>query len=128
MKDMVRDRQNSTAIETVVANFGTDKDTDPISNPQQAVLEVSYGDAKVHIPVDKAYRLSRYRAGDAVVKPRLSRVKGEAWNRAKKKVEEDTIQMAQDVLALYATRETLARPPFEPSKEGKFGYGSIHMM
>ncbi len=120
VKGMIKDRQNSTAIEQVVANFGTDKDEDPISNPQQTVLEVSYSDAKVHIPVDKAYRLSRYRAGDAVVKPRLSRVKGEAWNKAKRKVEEDTIQMAQDVLALYATRETLSRTPFDPSKEGMY--------
>ena len=118
VKQMVKDRQNSTAIEAAVAAFGTDKDIDPISNPQQTVLEVSYSDAKVHIPVDKAYRLSRYRAGDSVVKPRLSKVKGEAWNRAKRKVEEDTIQMAQDVLALYATRETLTRTPFDPTKEG----------
>lgn len=122
VKGMIKDRQNSTAIEQVVANFGTDKDEDPISNPQQTVLEVSYSDAKVHIPVDKAYRLSRYRAGDAVVKPRLSRVKGEAWNKAKRKVEEDTIQMAQDVLALYATRETLSRTPFDPSKEGMYSF------
>lgn len=119
VKNMIKDRQNSTAIEIVVAEFGTERDLDPISNPQQTVLEVSYNDAMVHIPVDKAYRLSRYRAGDAVVKPRLSRVKGEAWNKAKKKVEEDTIQMAQDVLALYATRETLTRAPFDPTKEGK---------
>ncbi len=106
-------------IETIVKNFGTEEDKDPISNPMQTVLEVSYADAMVHIPVDKAYRLSRYRAGDAVVKPRLSRVKGEAWRKAKKKVEEDTVQMAQDVLALYATRETLTRSPFDPTKEGE---------
>jgi len=104
-------------IEEQIANFGSEKDLDPISNPMQTVLEVSYADATVHIPVDKAYRLSRYRAGDAVVKPRLSRVKGEAWRKAKNKVEEDTIQMAQDVLALYATRETLSRNPFDPTKE-----------
>lgn len=123
VKEMIKDRQNSTAIEAAVANFGTKEDLDPISNPQQTVLEVSYSDAKVHIPVEKAYRLSRYRAGDAVVKPRLSRVKGEAWNKAKQKVEEDTIQMAQDVLALYATRETLNRSPFDPTKEGKSRFG-----
>mmetsp|Transcript_17358 Transcript_17358/g.32903 ORF Transcript_17358/g.32903 Transcript_17358/m.32903 type:complete len:1102 (-) Transcript_17358:23-3328(-) len=117
VKNMVKEKQNTTAIEAVVAEFGTEKDLDPISNPQLTVLEVSYSDATVHIPVDKAYRLSRYRAGDAVIKPRLSRVKGEAWNKAKKKVEEDTIQMAQDVLALYATRETLTRSPFDPTKE-----------
>ncbi len=110
---------DAAEIESIVKNFGTEEDKDPISNPMLTVLEVSYADAMVHIPVDKAYRLSRYRAGDAVVKPRLSRVKGEAWRKAKKKVEEDTVQMAQDVLALYATRETLTRSPFDPTKEGK---------
>ncbi len=108
----------NTEIENIVRNFGTEQDLDPVSNPMQTVLEVAYNDAVVHIPVDKAYRLSRYRAGDAVVKPRLSRVKGETWRKAKRKVEEDTIQMAQDVLALYATRETLTRKPFDPAKEG----------
>jgi len=108
----------STELETIVSNFGTDDDLDPISNPRQTVLEVSYSDAVVHIPVEKAYRLSRYRAGDAVVKPRLSKVKGEAWAKAKRKVEENTLQIAQDVLALYATRETLQRSPYDPVHEG----------
>lgn len=123
VKDLLANRKekkmDASEIEAIVKNFGTDKDLDNVSNPMQTVLEVAYGDAIVHIPVDKAYRLSRYRAGDAVVKPRLSRVKGEAWRKAKKKVEEDTIQMAQDVLALYATRETLTRTPFDPTKEGR---------
>jgi transcription-repair coupling factor (superfamily II helicase) len=82
-------------------------------------LEISYNDAVVHVPVERAYRLSRYRAGDAAIKPRLSRVKGEAWAKAKRKVEANTVQMAEDVLALYATRETLNRVPFDPSVEGR---------
>ena len=97
--------------------FGTKEDTDPISNPQTTVLEITYADAVVHVPVDRAYRLSRYRAGDSVVKPKLSRVRGEAWAKAKEKVEENTLQLAQDVLALYATRETLQRQPMDPAKE-----------
>lgn len=124
VKDLLAKRKeksmDAAEIESIVKSFGTEDDLDPISNPMQTVLEVVYGDATVHIPVDKAYRLSRYRAGDAVVKPRLSRVKGEAWRKAKAKVEEDTVQMAQDVLALYATRETLTRQPFDPTKEGEF--------
>ena len=119
VREMLQDKKNATQVEKVVAEFGSENDKDPVSNPMQTVLEVSYGDGKVHIPVDKAYRLSRYRAGDSVVKPRLSRIKGEAWARAKRKVEADTVEMAQDVLALYATRETLQRPPFDPIKEGK---------
>ena len=106
-------------IQAIRSKFGTEQDTDPISNPQSTVLEITYADGIVHVPVDRAYRLSRYRAGDAVVKPKLSRVKGEAWRKAKIKVEENTLQLAQDVLALYATRETLQRPPFDPAMENK---------
>ena len=104
-------------IQNIRSKFGTDEDTDPVSNPQTTMLEITYDDAVVHVPVDRAYRISRYRAGDAVVKPRLSKVKGEAWARAKQKVEENTLLLAQDVLALYATRETLQRQPFDPAKE-----------
>jgi transcription-repair coupling factor (superfamily II helicase) len=107
----------SDQIQEIRSKFGTDEDTDVVSNPQATVLEVTYADGIVHVPVDRAYRISRYRAGDAVVKPRLSRVRGEAWKKARRKVEENTIQLAQDVLALYATRETLQRQPFDPAKE-----------
>jgi transcription-repair coupling factor (superfamily II helicase) len=106
-------------IQAIRSKFGTAEDTDVISNPQSTVLEITYADAVVHVPVDRAYRLSRYRAGDAVVKPKLSRVKGEAWSKAKRKVEEITLELAQDVLALYATRETLQRQPFDPVSEEK---------
>ena len=64
------------------------------------------------------YRLSRYRGGDAAIKPKLSRVRGDStWQKAKEKVAQSTTELAQDVLALYATRETLIRPPFDPKKE-----------
>jgi transcription-repair coupling factor len=106
-------------IQAIRSKFGTEEDIDPISNPQSTVLEITYADGIVHVPVDRAYRLSRYRAGDAVVKPKLSRVKGEAWRKAKAKVEENTLQLAQDVLALYATRETLQRQPFDPAMENE---------
>ena len=119
VREKLRDKKNATEVERIVSEFGTENDKDPISNPMQTVLEVTYSDGKVHIPVEKAYRISRYRAGDSAIKPKLSRVRGEAWAKAKRKVEADTIQMAQDVLALYATRETLQRPPFDPLKEGK---------
>lgn len=106
-------------LQLLMNTFGTEVDRDPLSNPQSTLLEIAYGDATVHVPVERAYRLSRYRAGDAAVKPRLSRVKGEAWLKAKNRVEASTLQMAQDVLALYATRETLNRPPFDPALESE---------
>lgn len=119
INDLMKDGKQLEEIQRVVESFGTAADTDPISNPLATLLEIAYSDAVVHVPIERAYRLSRYRAGDAAVKPRLSRVKGEAWAKAKRKVEANTAQMAEDVLALYATRETLNRPPFDPSAEGK---------
>jgi len=119
INELMKDGRQLDEIQRIVETFGTEKDTDPISNPLSTLLEIAYSDAVVHVPIDKAYRLSRYRAGDAAIKPRLSRVKGEAWSKAKRKVEVSTVQMAEDVLALYATRETLNRPPFNPSKEKK---------
>jgi len=104
-------------MKEIRSKFGTKEDTDPISNPQSTVLEISYSDGIVHVPVDRAYRLSRYRSGDAAVKPKLSKVRGDAWRNARRKVEESTLELAQDVLALYATRETLQRAPFKPSRE-----------
>lgn len=106
-------------IQQIQATFGTEEDTDPVSNPQVTVLEITYADGIVHVPVDRAYRLSRYRAGDAAVKPRLSKVRGDQWRNARKKVEASTLELAQDVLALYATRETLQRQPFDPENESK---------
>lgn len=117
INDLMKEGRQLEEIQRIVETFGTEEDTDPISNPLSTLLEIAYSDAVVHVPIDKAYRLSRYRAGDAAIKPRLSRVKGEAWSKAKRKVEVSTVQMAEDVLALYATRETLSRPPFDPSKE-----------
>ena len=69
--------------------------------------------------VDQAYRLSRYRAGNVAVKPWLSRVKGEAWTKVKRRVEASTFQMVEGVIALYATRETMRRPSFDPGREAE---------
>lgn len=104
-------------IQKVRSKFGTEEDTDPVSNPQSTVLEIAYADGIVHVPVERAYRLSRYRSRDAAIKPKLSKVRGDAWRNAKRRVEENTLLLAQDVLALYATRETLQRKPFDPAKE-----------
>lgn len=123
MRAELKDREGTAVTKgdmmRLQAKFGTDEDVDPISNPKTTVLEISYADGIVHVPVDRAYRLSRYRAGDSPIKPKLSKVRGEQWRNAKKKVEENTLQLAQDVLALYATRETLQRPPFDPAMEAQ---------
>jgi len=88
-----------------------------VEREKMTVLEISYADAMLHVPIEKAYRLSRYRAGEAAVKPKLSKMKGDTWKKQTDKVLESTKELAEEVLALYATRETLSREPFKPSVE-----------
>lgn len=106
-------------IQKLVATFGTEADLDLISRPRQTMIEISYQDGLVHVPIDKAYRLSRYQSADVAIPPKLSRVRGGdmTWRKAREKVALMTMEMAQDVLALYATRETLLRTPFDPRRE-----------
>ena len=106
-------------IQTRVKKLGTNEGDDPISNQLATLLEIAYADAVVYVPIERTYRLSRYREGDVAIKPPMGRVKGKAWAKAKRKVEANTVQMAEDVLALYATRETLNRLPFNPSLEDR---------
>ena len=109
---------SATKIEKLVNAFGTSRDNDLVSRPRATMLELSYQDGLVQVPIDKAYRLSRYRAGDAAVKPKLSRIRGDhTWRKAKERVAQSTTELAQDVLALYATRETLTRHPYSPQME-----------
>jgi transcription-repair coupling factor (superfamily II helicase) len=108
----------ATKIEKLVSAFGTERDNDLVSRPRATMLELSYADGLVHVPIDKAYRLSRYRAGDAAIKPKLTRLRGDhTWRKAKERVAQSTTELAQDVLALYATRETLSRYPYDPKLE-----------
>lgn len=100
-----------------------------VEREKVTVLELKFSDALLHVPIEKAYRLSRYRGGEALVKPKLSKMKGDTWKKQTEKVLQSTKELAEEVLALYATRETLSRPPFDPSFEvnctafgGSFGY------
>ncbi len=82
-------------------------------------LEIHYEDGILHVPVDKAHRLSRYRSGDSAIPPKLSKMKGDTWRKQTERVRKNTEEIAEEVLALYATREQLKRPPFSPDVESK---------
>jgi hypothetical protein len=104
IKGLMKQGLQIDKIQTRVKKLGTNEGDDPISNQLATLLEIAYADAVVYVPIERAYRLSRYREGDAAIKPPMGRVKGKAWAKAKRKVEANTVQMAKDVLELYATR------------------------
>jgi transcription-repair coupling factor (superfamily II helicase) len=78
-----------------------------IEGIQKEYLLLKYaGEDKLYVPVDQVGMVQKY-LGSEGEPPRLSRLGGTEWARAKGKVREAVRDMAKDLLALYAARETM---------------------
>ncbi len=78
-----------------------------IEGIQKEYLLLKYaGEDKLYVPVDQVGLIQKY-LGSEGEPPRLSRLGGTEWARAKGKVREAVRDMARDLLALYAARETM---------------------
>ncbi|WP_238442444.1 transcription-repair coupling factor [Desulfofalx alkaliphila] len=76
-----------------------------IGGIQRDYLIVKFaGDDKVYVPTDQVGLLQRY-LGNEGVTPKLSKLGGSEWNRAKGKVRQAVREMAEDLLRLYAKRQ-----------------------
>ncbi len=73
------------------------------------VLEYAGGD-RLFVPVEKMSRVQRYIASEED-RPRLARLGGTAWQRAKQRVRDSLLAMAQDLIAVQARRRLAVRPP-----------------
>jgi transcription-repair coupling factor (superfamily II helicase) len=67
------------------------------------VIEYS-GKDKLYVPTDQVYLLQKY-VGPEGENPRLSKLGGNEWNRAKKKAKKSVADMAEQLLSLYARRK-----------------------
>ncbi len=77
-----------------------------IDGIQKEYLLLKYtGEDKLYVPVDQVGLIQKYLGGEGEA-PRLSRLGGAEWARAKGRVREAVREMAGDLLALYASRET----------------------
>ncbi len=74
------------------------------------VLEYAAGD-RLLIPLGLEKKLSRY---IGFTEPKISRLGSPLWDRIKRKVKEDTVKTAKELLALYAKREISVRAPYTP--------------
>lgn len=99
-----------------------------IGEVQRDYLVIKYsGDDRVYIPTDQVSMLQRY-LGNEGVNPKLSKLGGNEWNRAKNKVRQAVKEIAQDLIKLYAERQSLKGFPFESDTlwqkefEGAFPY------
>jgi transcription-repair coupling factor (superfamily II helicase) len=75
------------------------------SEQEYLVLRYAAGD-KLYVPTDQIDRVNRY-IGGSDQPPVLSRLGTQEWTRTKQRVRESVEDIAQELLALYATREVV---------------------
>ena len=77
-----------------------------IAGIQKDYLTIKYaGEDKLYVPTDQVGLIQKYLGGEADA-PKLSRLGGAEWNRVKGRVKESVREMAKELLALYAARES----------------------
>ena len=75
-------------------------------------MEVEYlGGGRLFVPLDQLYLVQKFRAGDSVA-PRLDKLGGTGWHKAKGRVKRELREMAADLLELYAARKASYGHPF----------------
>jgi transcription-repair coupling factor (superfamily II helicase) len=75
-------------------------------------LELSFaGGDRIYVPVEQIGRVSRYSGGEH---PSLSRLGGGEWLRTKARVKRAVTDLADELLALYASREAAEGHAFGP--------------
>lgn len=75
-------------------------------------LEYAKGDA-VYVPVEQLDLVQKYQGVDDVA-PSLSKMGGQEWNRTKAKIRENTKQLAEALLKIYAERSQVPGYAFPP--------------
>jgi transcription-repair coupling factor (superfamily II helicase) len=70
-------------------------------------------DAKLYVPLYSLDKVQKY-IGTEGLAPKLDRLGAPAWAKTKEKVKKDILEMAQQLVAIYAAREAMQRPSFTP--------------
>lgn len=77
-------------------------------------LTIEYANKdKLHMPAEQINLLCRYR-GSGTLKPKLSRMGGNDWEKTKTRVKKEVEQVAYDLLRLHAKRKMQEGIQFEP--------------
>jgi transcription-repair coupling factor (superfamily II helicase) len=85
-----------------------------IEDVEREFLQIGYGgDDQLYVPVHQADRVTRY-VGARGDLPQLSRLGGAEWRTVKSKVRKAVEAIAEDLLELYAKRESVRGHSFQP--------------
>lgn len=78
---------------------------------ENLVVEYARGD-RMFVPVNQIERLTKYIGGSAK-KPQLSSLGTASWERIKQRVKDSVIEVAKELLEVYAARELVRRKPYQ---------------
>jgi transcription-repair coupling factor (superfamily II helicase) len=70
-------------------------------------------DAKLHVPLAALDKVQKY-IGAEGAQPKVDRLGAPTWARTKERVKKDILQMARELVKIYAAREAMHRPPLGP--------------
>ncbi|HEX9388754.1 MAG TPA: CarD family transcriptional regulator, partial [Anaerolineales bacterium] len=85
-----------------------------LDNHLREFLAVEYeGGGQLYVPVHQADRLTRYIGAEGAV-PALDRLGGQEWHEKKGRVKQAVLEVAQEMLDLYARRNVVRGYAFKP--------------
>ncbi len=70
-------------------------------------------DAKLYVPLYSLDKVQKYIGAEGLT-PKLDKLGAATWARTKERVRKDILEMAQQLVAVYAAREAMHRPSFSP--------------
>lgn len=80
-------------------------------------IEIAYDrNDKLFIPVEQLDMIQRY-IGTEGKQPKINKLGGQEWSKAKAKVKRSVDEIAEDLVKLYAEREKVKGYPFNPDTE-----------
>lgn len=81
--------------------------------PRDFMMLEYKGNDKLYIPAEQMARVHKY-IGSEESKPKVSKMGGAEWGRAKETVKRGVKKLAQDLVSLYASRQALKGHAFSP--------------
>ncbi len=89
-------------------------ETMEVAGTQRDFLVLQYaGDDRLYVPAEQVDMLQKYIGMDDA-SPKLHKLGGTEWSKAKSRVKESVREMAKELLELYATRQTVKGYAFSP--------------
>jgi transcription-repair coupling factor (superfamily II helicase) len=88
-----------------------------VESKRSEFLELHYAnEAILYVPIEQVDRVARY-LGSEDAPPQLDTLGGKSWDKTKRKAQEAIMEMAQDLLELYAERNARRGHAFSPDQE-----------